>query len=107
MAQRTTPGPTDTNHAQLTGEAAPPCRFTDETLARLATLSSAVKCECPRHLVELISSLTAFEKYSTECVSRSPKDAALHAYLNATASRARHMIENALTQVIEAENIQL
>ena len=97
----------DAEVALFPGEAAPPRRFDDETLARLATLSSTVKCECPRHLAELIASLAAFEKYSTECESRSAKDAALHAYLNATASRARHMVEAALDHVIEAEHIKL
>jgi DNA-binding transcriptional MerR regulator len=96
-----------TDQALQPGEMAPPRRFDDETLARLATISSAVKCECPRHLAELLSSLSAFERYSTECESRSTRDAALHAYLSATASRARHAIEIALTQVIEAENIEI
>jgi DNA-binding transcriptional MerR regulator len=88
-------------------QAAPPRRYDDETLAQLATLSSTVKCECPRHLAELISSLSAFERYSTECESRSPRDAALHAYLHATASQARHLVEDALGHVLEVENIQV
>jgi hypothetical protein len=88
-------------------QAAPPRRYDDETLAQLATLSSTVKCECPRHLAELISSLSAFERYSTECESRSPRDAALHAFLHATASQARHLVEDALSHVLEVENIQL
>mgnify|MGYP001546567959 FL=1 len=107
MGQRSTHGVSDSEHEPLTSEAAPPRRFTDETLARLATISSTVQCECPRHLAELLTSLAAFEQYSTECESRNAKDAALHAYLNATASRARHMIEIALSQVLEAENIEV
>lgn len=86
---------------------APPRRYDDETLAQLATLSSTVKCECPRHLAELIAGLSGFERYSAECESRSPQDAALHAYLYATASQARHMIEQALDHIIELENIEL
>ena len=76
-------------------------------LGRLAGLSTTIKCECPQHLAELITSLSAFEKYSNECESRSIKDAELHAYLSGTASQARHMFENALSLVIEAENIEL
>lgn len=86
---------------------APPRRYDDQTLARLATLSSAVKCECPRHLAELITSLSGFERYSAECESRNPRDAMLHAFLYATASQARHMIEDALDNVIEIENIKV
>ena len=85
----------------------PPRHYSDEALARLASISSTIKCECPRHLAELITSLSAFEKYSAECESRNLKDAELHAYLNATSSKARHLFEVALSQVIEAENIEL
>lgn len=86
---------------------APPRRYDDDSLAQLATLSPTVKCECPHHLAELIASLSGFERYSAECESRSPRDAELHAYLHATASHARHMIEDALDHVIEIEGIKL
>jgi DNA-binding transcriptional MerR regulator len=88
-------------------EPAPSRRYDDETLARLATISTTVRCECPRHLAELITGLGAFEQYNSECESRSPKDAALHAYLHAVASRARHLIEAALDQVVKAEELEL
>ena len=88
-------------------QTAPPRRYDDEMLSQLAALSSTVKCECPKHLAELIASLSGFELYSAECESRSPRDAALHAYLHATASQARFMIEDALDHVIEIENIKL
>jgi len=86
---------------------APPRRFDDRSLAQLGRISSAIKCECPRHLAELIASLNAFEQYSLECESSSRRDAALHAHLNKTASHARHMSEDALEKVIEAEGISL
>lgn len=91
----------------VTGEVIPARQFDDETLARLAECSTTVKCECPLHLSELISSLSAFEKYSNECESRNTRDAALHSYLNETASRARYMIETALSKVIELDNIKI
>ena len=99
--------PEDADYALVAGEPAPPRRYSDEMLARLAGLSTTIKCECPQHLAELIASLSAFEKYSNECESRSVKDAELHVYLSGTASHARHMFENALSLVIEAENIEL
>jgi DNA-binding transcriptional MerR regulator len=91
----------------ITGDTVPARQFDDETLARLAQCSTSVKCECPLHLSELISSLSAFEKYSSECESRNARDAALHSYLNETASRARYMIETALGKVIELDDIKL
>jgi DNA-binding transcriptional MerR regulator len=85
----------------------PERQFDVETLARLADITTTVKCECPRHLSELISSLSAFETYSSECESRNARDAALHNYLNETTSRARFMLETALKKVIEVDNIKL
>ncbi|MBT8123092.1 MAG: MerR family transcriptional regulator [Gammaproteobacteria bacterium] len=84
-----------------------PRRFNDEALAKIAAISTTVKCECPHHLAELITSLSAFEQYSFECESTSPRDAALHAYLHNTASHARHMIEDAMELVIEAEDLTI
>lgn len=86
---------------------APVCRYTDADLARLANISVTVQCECPRHLAELLSALTAFERYSSECENRSPDDAALHAYLGTSASHARGLIEDALARVIKTEGIEL
>jgi hypothetical protein len=100
------PAPALVEGAAVT-QTAPPRRYDDEMLSQLATLSSTIKCECPKHLAELIASLSGFERYSVECESRSPRDAALHAYLHATASQARYMIEHALDHVIEIEDIKL
>lgn len=84
-----------------------PRRYSNEALVKLGLVSTTVKCECPKHLTELITDLVAFERYSTECENRNLEDAALHAYLNATASHARTLIEDALTHVIEVEGIKL
>jgi DNA-binding transcriptional MerR regulator len=86
---------------------APARHYDDETLAKLAGMSPTINCECPMHLAELVSSLAAFEQYSSECESRNINDAELHAYLSNATSHARHMIENALTVVVEAEKLDL
>lgn len=79
--------------------------FNDRELAYLAAQSPAIACECPMHLAQLISRLVRFEAYSAECESRSTEDAALHAYLHNTTSRARSMMERALARVVEMENL--
>ncbi|MFP3562492.1 MerR family transcriptional regulator, partial [Paraburkholderia sp. SIMBA_049] len=56
-------------------------RFDEATLASLSGLSTTVKCECARHLSDLIMQLSAFERSSDDCVSRSPADALLHRHL--------------------------
>jgi DNA-binding transcriptional MerR regulator len=87
------------------GEAIPPRRFTDADLVRLAGVSRAVECECPEHLVTLIGSLMAFERYSATCEHRNEEDAALHAYLHRVTAHARALIEEALENVIEVEGL--
>lgn len=84
---------------------APPLRYTRNQLARIASRSVAVECECPTHLVELVVALNAFEVYSAECESQGPQDAALHAFLHATTASARSMLEGALARVAAAEGV--
>ncbi len=86
---------------------AAPRRFSDETLARLAEQPSAVACECPRHLAEIVLQLGGFERYSGECSSRSPADAALHRELGQLAGRARAMFEQALERVAAHEGLDM
>lgn len=84
-----------------------PRRFKDADLLRIATTSTSVRCECPRHLVGLVQALNAFETYSEECEVRNAEDAALHAYLHAVTAHARATMEAALTRVVAAEGIEI
>lgn len=87
---------------------APPApRFDERTLTQLAQISSTVRCECPRHVVDLLLSLRAFERYSAECENRSPADAELHRDLGRVAGSARVLFEEALVRVAQAEGIPL
>ena len=89
------------------GGPVPPRRFDSAALTRIAAASSTVRCECPHHLVQLVSSLVAFERYSQECEDRNDDDAALHAYLHAATAQARSLLEVALARVLEAEGIEV
>lgn len=81
--------------------------FNDEQLVRVARISSIVKCECPQHLANLLSSLVAFERYSEQCEDRSNEDAALHGYLHRTTAQCRLGMEEALRDVLAQEGIEL
>ena len=85
----------------------PPRKYADETLARVAAISTNVLCECPRHVAELILQLANFEEYSQECLNKSDEDAHLHGYLHAISGSARALFERALEMVAEHENISL
>jgi DNA-binding transcriptional MerR regulator len=91
----------------LLAEPIPPRRFDQLSLARIAAASPTVRCECPHHLVDLITSLAAFETYSEECEIRHAEDAALHAFLHHASAQARSLMEAALARVVEAEGISL
>jgi DNA-binding transcriptional MerR regulator len=87
--------------------AVPRPRFDDATLSALSTVRSSVACECPRHLADLLMMLASFERYSSECASRTPADAALHQDLGAAAGQARLLLEAALERLARAEGLAL
>lgn len=89
------------------GAPIPPRVFDDRQLAIVSTASTTVKCECPHHLADLVTSLVRFEQYSAECENRGREDAALHAYLHVTTAKARLMLEEALQRLVEIEGIDI
>lgn len=82
-------------------------KYSDETLSRVAGISTNVLCECPKHVAELISQLASFEQYSQECLNRNAEDAHLHAYLRSISGSARSLFENALEKIAAHEGIDL
>jgi len=80
-------------------------RFAPDQLARIASLASTLACECPRHLADLIASLSAFEAYSSECQVSKPADAKIHALLKNRAGAARALLETALAEVLQLEGM--
>lgn len=85
----------------------PARQFSDDQLAALVEMSTPVACECPRHLAEMVLQLAGFERYSTDCQSSSPADAALHRQLSQLAASARSSFEQALQRVMVAEGLVL
>ena len=85
----------------------PARKFSEQELAKIARHSSVVKCECPHHLANLLSSLGAFESYSAACESRNAEDAKLHAYLYHATAESRARMEEALEHLLVAEGIQI
>jgi DNA-binding transcriptional MerR regulator len=83
----------------------PSRRFGPTELARLATASSDLQCECPHHLVDIVQSLSSFEAYSAACENRNESDARLHAELHALTAKARSVMEGALEKVAREEGL--
>ena len=81
--------------------------FSNKQLTEVSKQSNTIKCECPKHVTDLVRNLVSFEIYSAECENQSPDDAALHAYLHATTAQARSMLEEALSHLIRVEGISI
>jgi MerR family transcriptional regulator, light-induced transcriptional regulator len=82
-------------------------RYDPEQLLRAAGMDDNVKCECPRHLVDLIRDLCAFEDYSLGCEVESAGDAALHREVYDVVARARALVEDALGILADEEQLKL
>ena len=85
----------------------PPPRFSDASVAAIANASTTIECECPLHIAQLLTSISAFERYSAECETQQPDDRELHAFLRQIAGRARAQFEVALARVAVAEGYVL
>ncbi len=84
-----------------------PQRFDTRTLSALVVSLPRIECECPKNIVDIVMNLGSFERYSAQCASRNPADAALHADLQHAAGLARAIMESALERVALAEGIAL
>lgn len=85
----------------------PARRFSNKQLLELSTLSNTIKCECPKHITDLVRDLVNFEIYSAECENENADDAALHSYLHATTAQVRSMLEESLSHIIRVEGITI
>lgn len=81
-------------------------RFSPQQLANLSSANNGIDCECPKHLAQLVSDLSAFEIYSDRCANRDENDAAMHRYLHRVTAEARALVELALHRLAEAEGLR-
>ncbi len=80
-------------------------RFSRSVLLALRDMESAIQCECPNHIAELVERLCAFEGYAKGCENRDDKDAKMHRTLWFATARARRIMEDALQQLMNHEGI--
>ena len=92
-------------HTRETTPEIPEKLFTESELIRLSIVNSTIGCECPHQLVELVTSLNAFEDYSANCESLGEKDAHIHAYLHQVTAKVRATMEQALEKLSIAEGL--
>lgn len=87
----------------LVSRGAPAPLYSEKDLAELAASPSTIRCECPRHLSDLLLSLGAFERYSISCQNLNEQDAAVHAMLRNVSGHARALLEEGLRRAIAHE----
>lgn len=80
-------------------------RYSRAALLALRDLQSAIQCECPNHVAELVERLCAYEGYAKGCENRDDADARVHRALWFATARARRIMEDALEQVLKHEGI--
>ncbi len=80
-------------------------RYSRLALMALRDIQSAIQCECPNHIAELVERLCSFEGYAKSCENRDDADAKLHRALWFATARARRIMEEALEQVLKHEGI--
>ena len=86
---------------------APARRYSDDQLARLLEISSQVDCECPNHVAKIVAGLVSFEDYAKDCENRNEEDARIHAMLYEASARARDVMERAMAELLEFEDIHV
>jgi len=98
-------GPTVPASLLRIDQPAPMRRFDDMQLATLQDIVSAVDCECPNQVADLVLALNAFETYSAQCENRNEKDAKIHRMLARVTGHSRAVMEYALKELCAFEGI--
>jgi len=79
--------------------------YSAETLEKYIEHLPKLECECPNHLSELVHQLNAFQTYTERCLESDRNDARLHQIIHDYTVYARHLMEQALTLVLQAEGV--
>jgi hypothetical protein len=79
-----------------------PRLFSEIELSEARQQRSALDCECPRHITDLVRALAAFEEYSASCSVENWQDASVHACVYVYTGQARWLMEKALGLVLDA-----
>jgi len=79
--------------------------YSVETLEKYLDHLPKLECECPNHLSELVHQLNAFQNYTERCLESDRNDARLHQIIHDYTVYARHLMEQALTLVLQAEGV--
>ncbi|RYZ83764.1 MAG: hypothetical protein EOP06_19330 [Proteobacteria bacterium] len=77
--------------------------ITDDALASLKNYSDLIECECPNHLMAILDEVRKFQAYTTECITKYPKDASTHRWLQSAATNVDVLLSNTIVQLARME----
>ena len=75
-------------------------RYSDEQLVHIALMASRASCDCPRHLVELVTALNDYAAHARRCTSDGN-----HRAVDEALSTARAALEDSLRAFVEVHGL--
>lgn len=75
-------------------------RYSDEQLVHIALMASRASCDCPRHLVELVTAVNDYAAHARRCASDGE-----HRALDESLSAARTALEDSLRAFVEEHGL--
>ena len=71
----------------------------------IVDMGSALACECPRHLVDILAKVREFQQYELKCQNSSEKDRATHEWLYQAAINIDQMLSATIIQLARLEGM--
>lgn len=79
--------------------------LTAEGAKAIHSKASALECECPKHLIEILEKVREFKKYEQSCINKNEKDKQTHEWLLQAATNIDQMISTTIVQLARLENM--
>jgi len=89
------------------GQKNEPDTLTDDQIEALLKAESNIYCECPRHLADLYGNVSEFIRYTEHCEITSPKDSAVHQFMNNRLYAIRKQIVSLTLDVASMDGLNL
>lgn len=78
-------------------------RLTTEALDLIRLHADMIDCECPTHLIEILTKVRAFTEYTKGCIKKFPDDKKTHEWLLGCSENLDSMLSATITQLARFE----
>jgi hypothetical protein len=80
-------------------------RLRPEAAQDLLNYASVIACECPRHLIDILTEVRKFKEYERGCQVTQAKDREIHEWLEGAADNLDRMISATISQLARMEGM--